>query len=76
MKKPEYKQIIDDLINRGHDLALKIINEQTTEDSSEGLVIIETNGRYPEKLAAISGFIEVLMEIDKQYPSTPVVSKR
>lgn len=63
MKKQEYKQIIDELINGGHDLAQKIINEQTTKDSSE-------------KLTAISGFIEVLMEIDKQYPNTPLVSNQ
>lgn len=76
MKKQEYKQIIDELINGGHDLALRIINEQTTKDSSEGGATIETNGRYPEKLAAISGFIEVLMEINKQYPNISAISKR
>lgn len=71
MSHEMYKQMIDELIILGYNLAKKILKEQITDDSSESLVTTKKS----EELAIISRFVEILMEIDKRYPSISVVSK-
>lgn len=60
MKPTQYQTMIDDLCEKGYELASKIIEEETVTD--ESIPIVEVNNEYPEKLGAISGFIEVLIK--------------
>ncbi|MDT2493408.1 hypothetical protein [Enterococcus avium] len=61
MEVKKKKEMTDELIIKGYDLALKML-EEGTEEVSDDQIIIDCNDRYPEKLAAISGFIEAIVK--------------
>lgn len=60
MELAKYENMIDDLCEKGYELANKIIEEESLIDDS--ISIIEFDNEYPEKLGAISGFIETLIK--------------
>ncbi|MFS0973323.1 hypothetical protein [Enterococcus avium] len=61
MEVKKKKEMTDELIIKGYDLALKML-EEGTEEVSDDQIIIDCNDRYPEKLAAISEFIEAIVK--------------
>lgn len=60
MNSTDYQEMIDKLSEKGYELANKIIANETITDDS--VPFVEIDNGYPEKLGAISGFIDTLIK--------------
>lgn len=60
--KQKHKDMLNSLIDKGYELACEMA-EDKGDDSSEYLIVLDD--RNPEKLAAISGFIEAMVKAGK-----------
>ncbi|EOH86739.1 hypothetical protein [Enterococcus pallens] len=63
--KINYNAVIDDLVFLGYELAQTMLKDDSLSEHTEGVALIKIDERNPEKLAAISGFIEAIVKAAK-----------